>query len=141
MPHMERDPPNPYIDADLDTLAKRAMDLAGALLKDKPAGRRDVAYLLIAASHRLDPQIGVTGSPHQQLRSTDATIRDAYWPSYERLAHLARHRILVQAVEAAGQPPTAINDYLGSGCADGALTSDAGLQEALEDLERRRPRR
>lgn len=138
MRYMDQDPPNPYIDADLDTLAKRAMELAVALLQDKPAGRRDVAYLLIAASHRIDPQIAVLGSPHEQLRSKDTTIRDAFWPAYERLAHTSRYRVLMQAIDAAGMPPTAVNDYLGPGENGNALATDAGLQAALDDLERRR---
>lgn len=59
---------------------------------------------------------------------------DAYWPAYEDLLQEARYRILVRAVDAAGEHPTAINRYIhGFG-----IPSDDALRAALEDLDRRR---
>lgn len=66
---MRDDPPNPYIHASLRELFAALNERAAELLKaDKPVGRRDTAYLLLAASKVVDSQEASIGSPAQQAR-------------------------------------------------------------------------
>lgn len=66
---MTNDPPNPYREATLRELFAALNQRAGELLKgDRPVGRRDTAYLLLAASKVVDGRESAIGSPTHQVR-------------------------------------------------------------------------
>lgn len=133
---MRADPPNPYIDASLRQLFAALNERAAALLKaDKPVGRRDTAYLLLAASKVMDTQEASLGSPAHQVRQ-GAAVPAAYLPAYEGDLRALWHHTLQHAREAAG---LSHDDVLAHQRATGRLlgspTTDAEFRAALHWLE------
>lgn len=98
---MDRDPPNPYIDGTLREIWTALNNRAGQLLQNKPAGRRDTAYLLLAAASRISP-IGTGPSAPEKLVASGSGVTEAFMPAYLQDAQAARYRILQQAIDAAG---------------------------------------
>lgn len=77
---MRINPQTPYIHASLQELFATLNERAGELLKDdKPVGRRDTAYLLLAASKVVDGQAASIGSPAHET-SQGAAVPAAYLP-------------------------------------------------------------
>jgi len=93
---MDRDPPNPYIAMKLRELSQAMGERAGDLLKDRPVGRRDTAYLLIAAARKVDPMTSLPNSPVNQVKG-GGTALEAFLPVYEAEARAARYWVLTHA--------------------------------------------
>lgn len=132
-------PPNPYIHASLRELFAALNERAGELLKaDKPVGRRDTAYLLLAASKVVDTQQASIGSPAHQVRQ-GAAVPAAYLPAYEGDLRALWHHTLQHAREAAG---LSHDDVLAHQRATGRLlgspATDAEFRAALQWLEEAR---
>ena len=96
---MDRDPPNPYIHMTLRELSNAMGTRAGDLLKDGPVGRRDTAYLLIAAGRRIDPMTAHPNSPVNQVKG-GGTALEAFLPVYEAEARAARYWVLIHSNDA-----------------------------------------
>lgn len=94
------DPANHYLDLGLDELSQTMMERAGQLLRGDQTGRRDVAYLLIAAAHRVSPDAAKPNSPHRIAGEGRSTALDAFGPLIVSEAKAARWRILGQALDA-----------------------------------------
>ncbi len=105
------DPPNPYLDADLTALDAAMSRRAGELLRGALVGRRDTAYLLLAAALRYKPDSAHPNSPHKVVRMGDDTALNAFWAAYLTRVQAQRHWALVQAVDAARLPPAWINRW------------------------------
>lgn len=133
---MRVDPPNPYIHASLRELFAALNERAAELLKaDKPVGRRDTAYLLLAASKVVDSRSACIGSPAHQV-AQGAALPAAYLPAYESDLKALWYHTLQHAREAAG---LSHDDVLGYQRATGRLfgspTTDAEFRAALQWLE------
>lgn len=109
---------------------------AGELLQtDKPVGRRDTAYLLLAASKVVDTQASSIGSPANQV-SQGAAVPAAYLPAYESDLRALWYHTLQHAREAAGLSHDDILAYQrATGQLFGIPTSDAEFRAALQWLD------
>jgi len=110
---------------------------AGDLLADKGVGRRDTAYLLIAAARKIDPMTPHPNSPVNQVKS-GSTAREAFLPVYESEAKALRYRILVHANDTLCQQhgvERVMTHGHWDGLCDSAVRNDAGLREAIEALD------
>lgn len=136
---MTNEPPNPYREASLRELFAALNQRAGDLLSgDKPVGRRDTAYLLLAASKVVDTRDTSIGSPAHQVRQ-GAAVAAAFVPAYESDLRALWHHTLQHAREAAGLSHA---DVLGHQAATGTLLgmpeTDAEFRQALQWLEQAR---
>lgn len=93
---MDRDPPNPYIHMALRELSSAMGARIDALLNGGAVGRRDIAYLLIAAAARIDPMTAHPNSPVNQVKG-GGTALEAFLPVYEAEARTARYRVFIHA--------------------------------------------
>ena len=91
--------PNRYFELSLGELANAVSNRAGELLKEVPAGRRDTAYLLIAAARKISPLTVHPNAPVKQVESGELAYA-AFWPEYEAEARHSRYRIFVHAADA-----------------------------------------
>ncbi len=134
---MKEAPPNPYRDATLRELRDTMSIRANELLKEGvQVGRRDIAYLLIAAASRLSPRSARPNSPNNRVREGE-NIVEVFWPEFENDVKATRHHVLQHAVEATGLTFEQIRDYQARTlCSLSALAakSDDGLREALGHL-------
>lgn len=133
---MRVDPPNPYIHASLRELFAALNERAGDLLKaDRPVGRRDTAYLLLAASKVVDSRAACIGSPAHQV-AQGAPVPTAYLPAYESDLRALWYHTLQHAREAAGLSHENVLEYQrDTGRLFGTPTTDAEFREALQWLE------
>lgn len=130
----ERPPPNPYVDLRLDALGEVLSARAGDLLEGRPTGRRDVAYLLIAAAAVVRPRRAHPGEPARLVADGEMTPLEAFAAVLRAEQKALRWWIFCQAVDAAGGPVAGpAHDALG----ERAQASDEGLLEALAQLGRR----
>lgn len=100
----ERPPPNPYIDLGLTDLAEALSQRAAALLQGQPVGRRDIAYLLIAAASKVRPQDSQPNAPARLVAAGQSTPLEAFADILEREQRALRWLIFNLAVDAAGGP-------------------------------------
>ena len=126
----ERVPPNPYMDKLPSQLADVIMDRASDLLRDIPVGRRDTAYMLIAAGHALRPRIGGTGEPFARVQQDHAQALVAYGALLEEGQRSLRWRVMKEAMEAADWPGIGARDRLASR----GIDSDAACREVLVEI-------
>lgn len=133
---MRVDPPNPYIHASLRELFAALNTRAGELLTgDKPVGRRDTAYLLLAASKVVDSRSACIGSPAHQVAQGGA-VPAAYLPAYEGDLRALWYHTLQHAREAAGLSHDDVLAYQrATGRLFGSPTTDAEFRTALQWLE------
>lgn len=133
---MSQEPPNPYIHASLRELFAALNQRAGELLKGTtPVGRRDTAYLLLAASKRVDGREASLGSPAHQVRH-GSRVPDAYTPEYRRDLRALWHHTLEHAREAAGLDHAAVLAYQrATGTLLGSPETEAEFLGALQWLE------
>lgn len=136
---MDRDPPNPYRDMSLRELHQVMNERAGALLKGGQVSRRDLAYLLLAASWPLATGESTIGSPAHRVRA-GASVVEAFLPEYERDARAVMHNTFQHAREAAGLTPEDTQRFTGlmrdRGTPIGWDTStEAAFRTALEQLQ------
>lgn len=130
-------PPNPYIDLPLRPLSEAMTRRAGALLEDKPTGRRDTAYLLIAAARKIDPMTAHPNSPVNQVKQ-GGTALDAFLPVYEDEARRSRYRVLVHAddtLRAHHRVDRLVSHSHWDALCAQAVKDDAGLQAAIKALD------
>lgn len=125
-----RVPPNPYIEDLPAQLADLVMARAGALLGDTPVGRRDTAYMLIAAGHALRPRIGGPSDPFARVRRDHTQALDAYGALLEEGLRSLRWRVMKEAMEAAGWPDIGARGRLASR----GIDCDAGCRGVLVEI-------
>ena len=126
----DRVPPNPYMEGLPSQLADLAMGRARDLLGEIPVGRRDTAYMLIAAGHALRPRIGGTGEPFARVQQDHAQALAAYGALLEEGQRSLRWRVMKVAMEAAGWPDIGARDRLASR----GIDSDAACREVLVEI-------
>lgn len=136
---MPVDPPNPYIHASLRELFAALNERAGQLLKpDTPVGRRDTAYLLLAASKRVDGRETSLGSPAYQVRQ-GKPVPEAYVPEYRNDLRALWYHLLEHAREAAGLDHAAVLAHQrATGSLWGSPSTEAEFLAALQWLEEAR---
>ena len=125
-------PPNPYIDLSLTELAEAISRRAGDLLDGRPTGRRDVAYLLIAAAAVIRPASSQPNSPTRLVRDGSLTPLEAFADVLESEQRAVRWRVFRLAVDAAGG---AVAWPAFDAVSALAPRSDADCLEALRRLE------
>lgn len=128
-----RSPPNEYMDLGLDQLSQVMMERAGQLLKDETVGRRDTAYVLIAAAHRVSPASYLLNSPHRLVREKHSTATEAFAQVMRDESRAARYLVLRQVVDALG---IAMDPDLGPWLGR-ASESDQGAIDAIATLDAR----
>ncbi|WP_447940085.1 hypothetical protein [Pseudoxanthomonas mexicana] len=133
---MAADPPNPYRDLPLREIFAALNERAGELLKgDKPVGRRDTAYLLLAASKWIDDRAASIGSPAHQVRQ-GTPVPDAFLPEYQHGLRTLRYYELQRARDAAGLDHDAVLAHQkATGTLLGQPATDDEFRAALEWLE------
>jgi hypothetical protein len=114
----------------LGELGDRMKERAAGLLQGRPVTRRDVAYLLIAAGHVVWPRAGVPELPAERVAEGRSTPLEAFWPVFEAERRALRWMVALQAMDAAGWPPTEGRERL----ATQAVTSDEALREVLAEI-------
>lgn len=125
-------PPNPYIDLSLTELADAISRRAGDLLDGHPTGRRDVAYLLIAAAAAIRPASSQPNSPARLVRDGAMTPLEAFADVLASEQQAVRWRVFRQAVDAAGG---AVAGPAFDAVSAMATRSDADCLETLRLLE------
>jgi hypothetical protein len=132
---MQDDPPNAYIELSLRDLGDAIGRRARALLSGESVSRRDIAYLLIAASRVVAPHDPSPDPPPRRVARGHNAL-EAYRPFYESRARDARYQTISQAIEAAGLhgAPRGLHGELDH-LRNLAVRNDAGLYEALKRLE------
>jgi hypothetical protein len=130
-------PPNPYVDLPLRQLSEAISKRAGALLADKPTGRRDTAYLLIAAARKIDPMTPHPNSPVNQVKQGGSAL-EAFLPVYEDEARHHRYRIFVHADDTL-RAHHKVGRLVSHGRWDAlcalAIENEAGLRAAIQELD------
>lgn len=130
---MSQTPPNPYIDLHLGELNKVMQARAGSLLRGEPVGRRDIAYLLIAAGSKLDPRPADMSGPVYRARNQQESLGEAFLDFYESEARSLRYWVIrraldqVEGIEAGSGLDVWLNTALGS---------EEGLRACLQRLSR-----
>lgn len=130
---MDRDPPNPYIDATLRELAQVLGIRAKQLLAGERIGRRDIAYLLMAVAREIDPQDLSIGHPAHRVREGGDPLAE-FWPAYEVEKRNIQWRLFREAAEAVGVTPAAMLEHArtaGRNPSDFLLEGEEGLRAAL----------
>lgn len=125
-------PPNPYMDMRLRDLGDALSSRAGDLLEGRPAGRRDVAYLLIAAASVVRPPRGHPGSAATRA---DEGGEPPFEPFSQLLAaeqRSLRWWVFRHAVDAATRRPAVGSEF--DALSALAVESDEGCLEALRRL-------
>lgn len=113
---------------------------AGQLLQNQPAGRRDTAYLLLAAAARLAPLNNGPSAPVKLVAAGGSAV-DAFLPVYQEDARAARFRVLQHAIDAAGlrwDEHPEFRARAGQMAITLALRDEAGLAEALAIVDQAR---
>lgn len=113
---MDRPPPNVYMDYRLSQLFDEMMNRAGKLLKGDQVTRRDLAYLLIAAAHRVGPSSEAPGSANKQVAAGDSSAAQAFGPLVAAETSATRWRLLQQAQDSLGLPPNPSGYFQTSDC-------------------------
>lgn len=126
------DPPNPYMDLRLGELGDALSARAGDLLRGRPAGRRDVAYLLIAAAAVVRPSRGHPNSPAKRVDEGRELPLEPFAAVLEDEQRALRWWVFRQAVDAAARQPAAGGPF--TDLATMAVESDAACLEALRRL-------
>ncbi|MFC3716789.1 hypothetical protein ACFONC_11570 [Luteimonas soli] len=129
---MQELPSNPYRDLPLRQMYGAMQNRAGQLLDGKPVGRRDTAYLLLAAAFYLAPMTTQPGSPGNVVRAGGSPL-DAYLPEYESAARALRHHVAGHAWDAVAARGTAPALPREAALAQ-AATNEAGLRAVLTQL-------
>lgn len=124
------DPPNPYHELKLDTLADALSERACDLMGDRRVGRRDTAHMLITAAYRLRPTLGTPGTPAARMRDGGESPLNAFGEMLDREQRAVRWWILGQALDAAELPHGPERAEVLSG----AVESDEACRLALERL-------
>lgn len=124
-------PPNPYINLRLSALGDALSARAGDLLEDRSVGRRDVAYLLIAAAAHARPQTSFPNSPARLVQSGEATPLAAFAGLLEKEQRAVRWFVFKQAVDAAGG---AVAGSAFDAVSAQSVRSDADCLDALRAL-------
>lgn len=127
-------PPNPYIDLRLNALAEVLGERAGDLLEGRQAGRRDVAYLLLAAAFVVRPRRAHPGDPSRLVTEGVMTPLEAFAGVLRAEQKALRYWVFRQAVDAAGG---VVAGPAHDAMAAKAQASDEGLLEVLGQLGRR----
>jgi len=124
-------PSNPYLGLQLRQMYGAMQQRAGQLLDGTPVGRRDTAYLLLAAASYLAPKTTQPGSPGNLVKA-GASPLDAYLPEYEDAARSLRHHVACHAWDAVAgvrSPPLARDAAVAQ-----ATASEQGLRSVLVEL-------
>lgn len=126
-------PPNPYADLRLNALAEVLSERAGDLLEGRQTGRRDVAYLLIAAAAAVRPRRAHPGDPSRLVTEGVMTPLEAFAAVLRAEQKALRYCVFRQAVDAGGAVAGPAHDAMSAK----AQASDEGLLEVLGQLGRR----
>lgn len=131
-------PPNPYAELRLNALGEVLSDRAGDLLEGRQVGRRDVAYLLIAAAAAVRPRRAHPGDPSRLVAQGELSALEGFSGVLHGEQRALRHWVIRQALDALGgrEAGPALDVLLAQ-----AQESDEGCLAALEALERLPPAR
>lgn len=129
-------PPNPYIDLRLAELAEALSQRAHALLEGQPSGRRDVAYLLIAAAAAVRPSSSMPNAPARTVAEGTESPEEAFGAVLKREQIALRYWVYRQAVDAVGGlPPGPEQDAMSAQ----AVRSDEDCLAVLRAIGERAP--
>lgn len=130
---MRLDPPNRYINLKLHELDRELGRVATDLLAGRRVGRRDTAYLLIAAARAISPDTAHPNSAARVVCEEAATPLEAFGPVLEHAQRTVRYWLINQAIDAAGGMPAGpARDRL----LYMAMESDYGCRAGLTELSR-----